>query len=194
MLVWLSNAPLPDLPGDVSLVTEWHSAGNPFVVRRQGGETGHLSLGFCQASCALSPRRIAVQARLDLVLRVAPPPLLAEIAPLHPGHFTSLSEAAQQARFSIRVFGSWMWQLLSGDLHATASSDLDVLMEVSSTAEADRAAGFLQQQATVLPFQIDGELSFPERGEVHWREFLRGEPTLLLKSLQGVRMIRRDDL
>lgn len=87
-----------------------------------------------------------------------------------------------------------MWQTLTGAPHVTADSDLDVLIEVSTPAGADDAAAFLQTASADSPCEVDGELSIPGLGEVHWREYLNGGPELLLKSLVAVRLIKRDDL
>jgi phosphoribosyl-dephospho-CoA transferase len=153
------------------------------------------------------PRRVAAQASHDQIVRIARPPSLEEVVAAHkvhgPGAFAfreqaealiRLSASAAEAALDFRVFGSWMWQTLTGDLHVSADSDLDSLIEVSTSAGADRAAAFLQTASADSPFKVDGELSIPCLGEVHWREYLDGGPELLLKSLAAVRMIRRDDL
>ena len=87
-----------------------------------------------------------------------------------------------------------MWQALAGGSYVNASSDLDVLIDVADAAGADRAADFLQRAAAECPFKLDGELSLPGLGEVHWREYLNGEPAILVKSLHAVRLVRREEL
>lgn len=193
-LVWLSRTPRPDVAGDASAVDRWHAAGNPFVVCRQRGGDDSVPLGFCEASPGQRPRRIAAHSRREEIARTARPPSLGEVAALQPGTFARLSDAAAMAGVDIRVFGSWMWQTLTGDPHVVADSDLDVLIDVSAADDADRAASFLQTASADSPFKIDGELSVPGKGEVHWREYLYGGPELLLKSIATVRMIRRDGL
>jgi len=193
-LVWLSRAPQPDLPADVSAVDRWHADGYPFVVCRRRGGSDLLSLGFCLAASGLRPRRIAAQAMPDQIVRAARPPSLGDVATLQPAAFARLSDAATCAGLDIRVFGSWMWQTLTGGSHVTTESDLDVLIEVADAAGADRAADFLQREAAACSFKLDGELSFPGLGEVHWREYLNGEPSILVKSINAVRLVRREEL
>jgi phosphoribosyl-dephospho-CoA transferase len=178
------------LAGDTPAVDRWHAEGNPFVVCRQRGGQDLLSLGFCLATPGQRPRRVAVHAGHDQILRTARPPALTELPP----PFASLSDAAVDADLDVRVFGSWMWQTLTGAPHVTEASDLDVLIDVSTAAEADRAATFLEAASEDSLFRVDGELSIPGLGEVHWREYLNRTPELLLKSLVTVRMIRRGDL
>ncbi|TSA34934.1 MAG: malonate decarboxylase holo-[acyl-carrier-protein] synthase [Verrucomicrobiaceae bacterium] len=207
MLVWLSHAPQPDLSADAPAVDRWHAGGNPFVVCRQRGAEDDLAIGFCLATPSLRPRRIAAQSIHDHIARIARPPSLKEIAAArrnpeqaaagcrdHAGALAQLSAAAANAGLDIRVFGSWMWQTLTGDPHVSSDSDLDLLIDVSTAAEADRAAALLQTASADSPLRVDGEFSISGKGEVHWREYLTGGPELLIKSIATVRMIRRDDL
>ena len=117
-----------------------------------------------------------------------------EVAALQPGSFARLSDAASKAELDVRVFGSWMWQTLTGGSYVNAASDLDVLIDVADAAGADQAADFLRREAAECPFKLDGELSFSGLGEVHWREYLNGEPVILVKSIATVRMVRREEL
>jgi len=193
-LVWLSRTPQPDVTGDASAVARWHAEGNPFVVCRQRGGDDSVPLGFCVASPGQRPRRIAAHSRQEEIARTARPPSLEEVAALQPGTFARLSGAASQAGLDVRVFGSWMWQTLTGGFYVNAASDLDVLIDVADAARAERAASFLQRKAGKCPFKLDGELSFPGLGEIHWREYLNDEPLILVKSIATVRMVRREDL
>ena len=193
-LVWLSCAPQPYVTGDASAVDRWHAGRNPFVVCRQRGGDDFVPLGFCVASPGQRPRRIAAHSRREEVVRIVRPPSLGEVAALQPDKFTRLLDAASKAGLDIRVFGSWMWQTLIGGSYVNPSSDLDVLVDVADAAGADRAANFRQREAAGSPFKLDGELSFSGLGEIHWREYLSGEPSVLLKSIETVRMVRREEL
>lgn len=193
-LVWLSHAPRPELPADASLVDEWHAGGNPFIVCRRRCGSDDISLGFCLATTGRRPRRIAVRASYDRIVRTGRPPALAEFTALEPATFVRFSAAAAEAQLDIRVFGSWMWQVLTGSRHVKASSDLDVLIDVATSAEAGRAVTFLELESANCPRKLDGELSIPGLGEVQWREYLKNEPVLLVKSIDGVRMLPREDL
>ena len=194
MLVWLSHSPQQEVAGDSFVVDQWHADGNPFVVCRQRGGSEHLSLGFCLASPGQRPRRIAAHAPPGRIARIARPPSLDEVAALHPDTFVRLSDAAAKSRLDLRVFGSWMWQTLTGGSYVNASSDVDVLIDVADAAGAERAAKFLEHGGAECPFTLDGELSLPGLGEVHWREYLNGEPAILVKSINAVRMVQREDL
>lgn len=201
-LVWLSQTPEADDESQRALADQWHAGGKPFVVCRRRGDRDGLALGFCaphEETPELRPRRVAAHALAQHVVRVAQPPALEQVARCRPAadhgrSFARLGAGAARAGLDVRVFGSWMWQSLTGDRHVRPSSDLDVLIEVSGQRAADCAAAFLADEEPELPFKLDGELSFPGLGEVHWREYREGAPEILLKSVDTVRLIRREEL
>jgi phosphoribosyl-dephospho-CoA transferase len=199
-LVWLTKSPQPELERDVVESDHWHRQGRPFVVCRQQGDPDRLSLGFCLVAKQRDskPRRFAVQTLRENILRVENPPSLFEVvhsnAIAAPTTLRKLSQEVVSAGLDVHVFGSWMWQMLTRDPYASASSDLDILIKVGTKAEASRAITFLKQEASELPFSIDGELSIPRLGEVHWREYCSDAPSLLFKSLTSVQMISRGDI
>ena len=201
-LVWLKQSPWPERECDRCEVDRWHGQERPFVVCRQRGEQDRLSLGFCLASTESrigKPHRFAVQALREHILRVENPPPLVEVARcgVSAAQADPLGKLAQEtldAGLDVRVFGSWMWQMLTGDPYVNASSDLDLLITVATKAEANRTVALLQGAAVEILFPLDGELSFPASGEVQWREYCGDAPMILLKSLTSVRMIRREEL
>lgn len=86
-----------------------------------------------------------------------------------------------------------MWQRLTGEAHATASSDLDVLIPVSGREQAERALLFLASSSKFCPCRIDGELAFPE-GDISWSEYASPAGELVIKSLDAIRLIPREGL
>ena len=105
--------------------------------------------------------------------------------------FERLISASDQAGLDVRVYGSWMWQALTGEPHVHAASDLDVVIDVADLAAADRAAAFLAREEQALSFRIDGELSFPGLGEIQWREMLQDKDEVLLKSIDTLQLVSR---
>ena len=201
-LVWLARAPRADHESDRALVEDWQAQGRPFIVCRRRGAADDLSLGFCaptRGAPHLRPRRVAARGAAAQVLRATPPPALAEIASAaasapQADALARLTGEAADAGLAPRVFGSWMWQTLTGDAHVRDASDLDVLVEVSSAAQADAAAALLERLSPAVPFRIDGELSIPGVGEVLWREYRWGGDELMLKSVDTVRLLPREAL
>jgi phosphoribosyl-dephospho-CoA transferase len=201
-LVWLSQAPSADDERERARVETWQAQGRPFMVCRRRDDRGDISLGFCTTDNRfpeVRPRRVGAHGFARNVARVARPPVLAEVARCgpagaQPDAFARLADGAARAGIELRVFGSWMWQALTGEPHVRATSDLDVLVAVVDRRAADDAAVFLAHVETGLPFKIDGELSFPDLGEVHWREYHADVPEILLKSVEGMRLVRRAEL
>lgn len=201
-LVWLSDAPQADEASDSALAAKWHAAGRPFVICRRRSERDEVSLGFCvvhEKFPEIRPRRIGARTHAAHIVRTVRPPTLAEVARCgpaldHAASFRGLADEAARAGLDLRVYGSWMWQTLTGEGHVRTTSDLDLLVDVAGPREAEAAAAFLARQEPGLSFKLDGELSFPGRGEVQWREFLLSAPEVLLKAVDSVRMVRREDL
>jgi phosphoribosyl-dephospho-CoA transferase len=201
-LVRLSRAPETGNDTDRALGERWQAAGRPFIVSRRRADEAAVALGFCVADeryPELRPRRVAARIDPRHVVDVAGPPRLDEIAgcpaaQAHAASFSRLASAAQRAGLDIRVYGSWMWQALTGERHVREASDLDVLVDVADAGEADRVAAFLQREEEGLAFKLDGELSFAGLGEVHWREYRQGKAQVLLKSIDALRLVPRAEL
>jgi phosphoribosyl-dephospho-CoA transferase len=127
------------------------------------------------------------------------PPILDDVARETAGlpHAAALARLAADARdagVAVRVYGSWMWQALTGETHVRDASDLDVLIEVAGPDEAERATALLERAAPALSLAIDGELSIPGVGEVHWREYRFGSGDVLVKSVDALRLLPRETL
>ena len=200
-LVWLSQAPEAETDDDRARAAAWHLSGRPFVVTRRRNDGRDIGLGFCTTDPAhpeLRPRRVAARTDPDRILRDARPPGLEEIArcpaaTAKADSFLHLISAAAPAGLDVRVYGSWMWQALTGEPHVHEGSDLDVVIDVTDLAAADRAATFLERAEQVLAFRIDGELSFPGLGEVQWRELLH-DKEVVLKSIDTLKLVSRAQL
>ena len=201
-LVRLSQAPETGNDTDRALGDRWQAAGRPFVVSRRRAEQDAVTLGFCvvdERYPELRPRRVAARTDPHHVMDVARPPRLDEIARCpaaraYAASFARLEKAAERAGLDIRVYGSWMWQALTGERHVRETSDLDLVVDVANGGAADRVAAFLEQEEAGLAFRLDGELSFAGLGEVHWREYRQGKAEVLLKSVDALRLMPRAEL
>ena len=202
-LVRLIRSPDADNEADRQHASSWHAAGRPFVVARRGDDASILRLGFCTVDPRhpqLRPRRVAARATTDAVATVERPPSLATVvATAAEGHsryepLRHLCGAAEALGLDIRVYGSWMWQALTGEPHVHALSDLDVLLDVADLAEAARAADFLAAQEAATGLTLDGELHLAGVGDVPWRELHQDNAEVLVKTLDSLRLVPRDAL
>lgn len=198
-LVWLAQPPGAEIEDDRVRAARWHEAGRPFVVTRRRDDGHQVGLGFCTTDPAhpeLRPRRVAARTLPGDIRRQARPPSVADVA-LCPAatpkadSFGRLIAAAAAAGLTIEVYGSWMWEALTGEPHVHAGSDLDVVIDVTGLDGGLRTAAFLARVEPDLAFRIDGELSFPGLGEVQWRELLQDKDEVLLKSIDTLRMVPR---
>ncbi|WP_425065858.1 malonate decarboxylase holo-[acyl-carrier-protein] synthase [Reyranella sp.] len=201
-LVWLSQPPEAESMDDRARAAAWHVSDRPFIVTRRRDDGRDIGLGFCTTDPAhpeLRPRRVAARTDPARILRHARPPGLAEIARCPAAtakaeSFSRLVSAATPAGLDIRVYGSWMWQALTGERHVHEASDLDVVIDVVDLKAAGRAAAFLAAAEQDLAFRIDGELSFPGAGEVQWRELLQAKDEVLLKSVDTLKLVPRSQI
>lgn len=201
-LVRLSQAPQAGNDTDRALADGWQAAGRPFVVARRGDDPLLVALGFCTVDSQhpeLRPRRVAVRSHPHDVIDVARPPRLEEVARCPAAQagtapLARLAAAAECEGLVLRIYGSWMWQALTGERHVRETSDVDVLVDVSGSRQADRVAAFLASQEAALGLKLDGELSFISLGEVHWREYRQGRAEMLVKSVDALRLVPRSEL
>ncbi len=201
-LVWLSQAPGAETEDDRARAAIWHRTDRPFVVTRRRNDGKEIDLGFCTTDPAhpeLRPRRVAARTDPACIVRHARPPRLEEIARCPAAtpkadSFSHLIYAATQGGHDLHVYGSWMWQALTGERHVHEASDLDLVIDVADLDAALRTAAFLAREEQELAFRIDGELSFPGLGEVPWRELLQPRDEVLLKSIESMQLVSRTRL
>lgn len=201
-LVRLTRAPDADTEADLQRALTWHASGRPFIVARRGEDAAAVRLGFCTVDPRhpqLRPRRVAVRSTVDAIATLDRPPSLAAVVAQvaqHPRQeaFVRLYDAARTRGLDIRVYGSWMWQTLTGEPHVHDLSDLDVLLDVADLAEALEATAFLAAQEAAIGLTLDGELHLAGVGDVPWRELHQDNSEVLVKTLDSLRLVPRDAL
>ncbi len=104
--------------------------------------------------------------------------------PLRAAFDAGLAEHAN----TIRMYGSFGWQQLTGLSYVTDGSDLDLLLEPANAMHADRMA-FALATVNVAGPRLDGELCFPNGSAVAWREWIEWRTgradVVLVKRLEG---------
>ncbi len=93
-----------------------------------------------------------------------------------------------------RVFGSLLWQGLTGLTYLSPTSDLDLLWPVNAPAVAARIVRSLAAIEQENPVRLDGELLLPDGGGVQWREWHGNPSEVLVKNLSGVELRAVRDL
>jgi phosphoribosyl-dephospho-CoA transferase len=190
------NPHLADLP----LVADWARLNRPVIVRRR-------MAGDCAddvpAALPLPPdygkRRLAFSFASGAGVTVLPPVLLRDAASTAPSAWhpivAALLDLGKAEGITPRVFGSLLWQHVTGLPYLTAGSDLDLLWSISEERSvAPLVEGLLRLDADAS-VRLDGELEFPDGAAVNWRELARSganlRDELLVKTMDGVEVRTR---
>ncbi len=165
------------------------------VCRTRANE--ELSLGFCvppKGDGPGSPGRLAAHGKLGDIQEIRRPPNVMEISALPVQDLEA--DPARRLPWAgwptapegctLRLVGSRMWEFLTGVRYTSATSDLDLVIDLVDAHLLGQAATFLSGINALSPWKIDAEISIPHRGEVHWREWLSNAETILVKSLHSV--------
>ena len=106
--------------------------------------------------------RIALRLAPGAVLSMAAPPPLQDVIPSAPlpwrDPLTRLAAGADALGVTLRVYGSLLWQHLTGEQHITAHSDIDLLLRAGHTRQLHAVLMLLQTWQRDTGLRLDGEL------------------------------------
>ena len=200
-LVWLDPADAARLgvaDADRAGLAAWLARRLPLVVGRQVPQLDGLRLGFTLPGTG-PRRRVEVRAPLAAILTHDAPPLLEAVlgaapaawqAPLH-----AVVRSFGQVGLRPRAYGSLVTQAFSGEACLRPGSDVDLLIDCRSRAEAEAALAVLEAFGDGPP-RLDGELHMPHGWAVAWRELTQTRASggqLLAKSDSGVQLMGAED-
>jgi phosphoribosyl-dephospho-CoA transferase len=184
-----------DLAAD-PLVARWSDRGWPAIRRRAlPGEASGVTLGLPLPPSA-GKKRLCILLQSDDIISVARPPLLKDARTSAPRPWwpalDRLDELAFRHSVEARAFGSLAWRALTGLDYLTDRSDLDLLLDVGGDTDLDRLVTEVAAIETDAPMRLDGELMREDGAAVNWREFHAGAGEVLVKGIEGVRLLDRD--
>jgi phosphoribosyl-dephospho-CoA transferase len=178
---------------------EWAALGRPVMMRRRMAQD--------------QPERVAVglplpplNRKLRIALQVPPEAIRERVGPqaLRSAHdaapsswkatIDALLAAAEKAGVVPCLFGSLLWQHLTGLPYLSATSDLDLLWPMSDPACAASLAGRIAAIEATSPVRLDGEFILPDGGGANWRELHGGAAGVLVKTLDRVEIRRAAEL
>jgi phosphoribosyl-dephospho-CoA transferase len=185
---WLT-AMEPDAP---EILTGWASRGWPAIIRRRqcAEVSADVAIGV-PLPPSLGKARIALTTTASAILSVEPPPLLIEVAAHASARGNNTLAILAKRLPHARCFGSFAWEHLTGLNYVTPTSDIDLLITCADVAAADNAAGIIAELERSGVMAFDVELITPDDAAVHWREWQKGSEQILLKSIDGARLIER---
>jgi phosphoribosyl-dephospho-CoA transferase len=197
--VWASALSRYQSSADLPLLAHWADREWPVIVRRRG-EAEDPAL--VPVGVPLPPRtgkhRVALAIPPEGVLqRSSPPPLCAAASVAIPGwRATIASLLSLGARTGVEpsVFGSLLWEHLTGLAYLSPHSDLDVLWPVPADFDVLSLVSGIAEVQRDAPLRIDGEVIFRDGSAVNWRELWNArraadQPRVLAKSMKGVRLL-----
>jgi phosphoribosyl-dephospho-CoA transferase len=204
-LVWLeasswSQRLLHDLPpGQLAAAQQWFERGHPAVARRR---QPHEAAAGVTLGIPLPPgrgrARIALRMAPGAILSMAAPPPLHDVIPSAPlpwrDPLTRLAAGAGALGVTLQVYGSLLWQHLTGEPHITAHSDIDLLLRAGHAQQLHAALMLLQTWQRDTGLRVDGELLLHDERAVAWRELLGTSPKVMLKSATAVTLVARNEV
>lgn len=185
----------PDLAG-VDLLSHWAQNGWPVMVRRYLASDApeHIPIAVALPRAGGNPS-VALQIRAqDVMSGLAPLPLqrAARAAPVSWSATLQRLHTMGAGLGSVpAVYGSLLWQCLTGLTYLHERSDLDLIWRVSDATQAQQLAAAIDACAAQGPMPIDGEFIAAAGVAVNWREFHQCRSQVLVKTLHGVQMFER---
>ncbi len=197
--VWASALVHCPSLADLPLLGAWADRGWPVIVRRRAeAEDPDLVPVGVPLPPAAGKRRVALLLPPEGVLQCSSPPLLRAAARVADRGWRStiVSLLALGARTGVEpsVFGSLLWQHLTGLTYLSPHSDLDVLWQVPGGFDVLSLVFSIAEIQRAAPLRIDGEVIFPDGTAVNWRELWNARrtadrATVLAKTMEGVRLL-----
>ena len=158
--------------------------------RRNPGETtAHVPVGL-PLPPADGKRRIGLALPAEAV-RPRPPVALAQAHDAAPDAWrptlAALDALGRRHGLAPRVFGSLLWQHLTGLAYLSDTSDLDLLWPVAGPIDRDLLHAIATLDAGA-PMRLDGEFVLPDGRGLNWRELHAAAPgdTVLAKHRDGL--------
>jgi len=186
----------PDLAG-IPHLADWAGQGRPVIVRRflpgEAPDRVPVALPLPPANGKL---RIAMLLRTEAVSPLPPLSLAAaqDAAPASWRPVLAALVALGVAHGATPlVFGSLLWQRLTGLPYLGPDSDLDLLWKLPGRIPARLLAGMAAIEADA-PMRLDGEIVLDDGAGINWRELHAGLPEILAKTVAGVSLRNADDL
>jgi phosphoribosyl-dephospho-CoA transferase len=174
-----------------ALLGDWAALGRPVMVRRyQPGDAADRVPVAVSLPREFGQPGFKTQIRRQQLLARRAPVALAACVDMAPTHWRSTLEAllvvARRMQVMPLVFGSLMWERVTGLRYLSDESDLDLLWHVQHFEQALLLSRAIAQCAAVSPMRVDGEFLLPDGAGVHWREWLDGADEVVVKTMLGV--------
>ncbi|KTD09023.1 nucleotidyltransferase [Legionella gratiana] len=177
-------------------VSSWLTRGFPCIYAKQlpDAETVNLGLSLWYAS---KKHRVGLRVVPSVIQKQEPLPQLIEMQDFFLRYY-GLDDLSRFIEFyemsDVAVYGSFLFQYLSGYDFVTESSDLDLLLNYDEYSLA-HLQGFIDTLTQQFKRTIDGEVRFQTLGDISIKELLNtSTKKLLCKSKNNVILLSRTEL
>ena len=218
-LVWLSHqawasvfaqqmARVPDESTSLLIQSlhRWQQEEWPAVVRRRDADAAddEICIGFALVPVNGRKPRVAAKVKVQDILEHQPSLSLATVIPFVAPDWQATLRTFNSEGSAVgvrwRVYGSLVFQFLTGQSYVNETSDIDVLFRPQTQEHLLHGLTLLRQYQGQIP--LDGEVIFPQGQAVAWKEWLLSdsvpEPSnnqrLLVKDNQQVRLVTKLEL
>ncbi|WP_025886099.1 malonate decarboxylase holo-[acyl-carrier-protein] synthase [Asaia prunellae] len=180
----------------------WQNRALPLMCRRRSSEDRADLVPVCIAfPPSWKVTRLRLQIDPDDIENIVMPPALQQIAHRLPSAqqeqaWTISTLIKAETGLTPRLFGSVLWQGISGLPYLRDTSDLDLLWimpDWSRHAVFDLVARLIVVEKQ-LSCSLDGEIVLPDGRAVHWREIAKESPVadLLVKTAANVCLMSQE--
>jgi phosphoribosyl-dephospho-CoA transferase len=179
---------------DEPYCAQWADCGWPLVAT---SIPSHAPATLIPVGLALPPavgkKRLSFILPRAAIKRTEPPLRLAAASRSAPASWTSCINALIDMAPDTAVFGSLAWQHSTGLPYVGPASDLDLLFVHHEREKSEALLRGIALIAATAPLRLDGELVREDGSAAQWRELHCGAPQVLVKSLTGVALVRREE-
>lgn len=196
-LVWLTTEGWDCLydqsPEKKEELTFWQEHNYPTIVRRCELPISHERIAVGMAlPPSMGKQRLAFSVGSKHINNISKPLSLTKIIPYAPKSWQENLITLAQENLEIGVYGSLSWQVLTQLDYVQLHSDIDLLFKIDTHSQLTKALTVLKHFSLSLP--LDGELIFPDGSAVSWKEMRDQQPSLLVKRLNSVNLVKREVL
>jgi phosphoribosyl-dephospho-CoA transferase len=180
-------------------VADWARRGWPVIVRRYApGEAADLIPVAISLPAPAAKPGVALALHPSHILERMPAVAVSGCTAQAPAAWRetlqSLLAIAQRCGSAPAVYGSLLWQTLTGLTYLHERSDVDLLWRVTRHEQAQELVRSIARCALNSPMRIDGELLLPDGAGIQWREWQGGADELIVRTLHRAERRASDQL
>ena len=201
-LVWLkSKLYLPIELQKHEQINTWIQRNQPFVVVRQDDIDEDIDEQRLKIAVSLSAdksplSRVAFMVNKSDILSISQPLSWINIVDvlkiLKIAEFTNNINELILNGLNPCVYGSYSWQIITGNGYTNQSSDLDLLLYISKSEQLNNIQSILVSMEQNSGVRNDGELIFAKDYAVAWREWYSDAKEILVKTINKVEFMSRE--